>query len=89
MNNNPADKEKEFEDAANVIEASMELWSQEFDKWHNKVNKCISSHDEDDIDHCQEQMHACLKRMSLEQEEAKKLENKISNHIFRKFSEEE
>ena len=89
MNKNASDKEKEFTDAANLIEASMSLWSEEFDKWHDLVDKSMASPNEGDIDYYQEQMHFCLKRMAFEQEEAKKLELKISDHIFRKISEEE
>ena len=84
------DKEKEFDDAANVIESSMNMWAQEFDKWHDKTESTMKyGGTEDDIDRCHEQLNFCLKRMTLEQEEAKKLENDINSHIIKRISEKE
>ena len=83
---------KEFTDAADVIQASMDMWAEEFDRWADHVEEleqcpsviCRHPAHVDDMHNAAKNMNYALKRMRREQAEAAELNNKINNHIIEK-----
>ena len=80
-------KLEEFTGAADLIQASMDMWGEEFDKWADTVEALEKepSSEEDDIFYADEKMHYALDRMRFEQIQAKELNAKINSHLVDKF----
>ena len=90
-------KLKEFTEAADVIQASMDMWGEEFDKWADTVESLeeepsskehwikLSKLPTDDISYADKKMRYALGRMKFEQKQANELNAKINSHLVDKF----